>query len=353
MWEAVGTYSTELFAQRAVSLIGAHNPAADGALFLYIAFQAIHVPVQVPPRYMAPYNFPPVLGTDARNFVAGMLACLDEGIGNITAALRAKGMLDDTLIWLQTDNGAATPACGGWSGAQNWPYRGGKCTLWEGGQRGTAIVSGAGIPASYAGTIEDSIMHAIDVLPTLIDALGGNASALARPGFELDGVSQWGVLSSGAPAVRDTILREADPYAAPHFPAPGDGNGCAGDDHATPYYGLRQGKFKLLLGDPGATYNKTDLGSGWWCTGPPCPASHNNSLATGGPFPTHGSLLFDVESDPTETTDLAPTNPDVVARLRALLEALNATAVPSAGVCAGADPNQNPAKHNGTCVPWT
>ena len=282
MWEAVGTYSTELFAQRAISLISAHDPATDGTLFLYLPFQAIHVPDQVPPRYMAPYSFPPVLGTDARNFVAGMLACLDEGVGNITAALRAKGMLDDTLIWLQTDNGAATPACGGWSGAQNWPLRGGKCTLWEGGQRGTAIVSGAGIPASRAGTIEDAIMHAIDVLPTLVDALGGNASALARPGFELDGVSQWGVISAGAPAVRDTILLEADPYAAPHFPAPGGGDGCAGDEHATPYYGLRQGKFKLMIGDPGATFNRTDLGSGWWCTGPPCPASHNNSQEVGG-----------------------------------------------------------------------
>ncbi len=125
-------------------------------------------------------------------------------------------------------------------------------------------------------------MHAIDVLPTLVDALGGNASALARPGFELDGVSQWGVISAGAPAVRDTILLEADPYAAPHFPAPGGGDGCAGDEHATPYYGLRQGKFKLIVGDPGATYNRTDLGSGWWCTGPPCPASHNNSQEVGG-----------------------------------------------------------------------
>ena len=71
------------------------------------------------------------------------------------------------------------------------------------------------------------------------------------------------------------------------------------------------------------------------------------------PFPTYGTLLFDLESDPTETTDLAPANPDIVARLRAIIEALNATAVPSAGVCAGADPGQNPAKHNGTCVPWT
>ena len=346
MREANGTYSTHLFAERAVALIEGHDPARDGSLFLYLPFQAIHVPDQVPARYMAPYSFPPVMGTDARNYVAGMLAALDEGVGNITAALSAKGMLDDTLVWLQTDNGAATPACGGWSGAQNYPLRGGKCTLWEGGQRGTAFVSGAGIPPSRAGAVEDAIMHTIDVLPTLVEALGGNASALAAPGFALDGVSQWGVLSAGLPAARDEVLLEADPFAFPHFGPPD----CNGDEHATPYYGIRSGRWKLMLGDPGATFNTSDLGSGWWCTGPPCPASHNNSASTGGPFPQHGALLFDVEADPTERTDLASQNPDVVARLTARIVELNATAVPSAGECGPADPRR--IDKDGCCTPW-
>ena len=348
MLEANGTYSTHLFADRAIALVEGHDPARDGALFLYLPFQAIHVPVQVPPAYMAPYHFPPVLGTNARNYVAGMLSALDEGIGNITAALAAKGMLNDTLIWLQTDNGAATPACGGWSGAQNYPFRGGKCTLWEGGQRGTAIISGAGIAAARAGVVEDALMHAIDVMPTLVAALGGNASALAAPGFALDGVSQWAVLASGAPAVRDEVLLEADPYAYPQFGAPGEA-GCTGDEHATPYYGLRSQQWKLMLGDPGATFNETNLGSGWWCTGPPCPAAHNNSEAVGGPFPTHGVLLFDIEADPAETTDVASAHPDIVARLTARIVELNASAVPSAGVCGPGDPRRIV---NGSCTPW-
>jgi len=256
MWEARGVYSTHLFSDRAVAIVGAHDPARDGALFLYLPFQAIHVPDQVPAAYMANYSFAPVLGTDARNYVAGMLSALDEGLANVTAALRARGMLDDTLIWLQTDNGAATPACGGWSGAQNYPLRGGKCTLYEGGQRGTAIVSGAGIAAARAGAVEDSVMHAVDVLPTLVDALGGSASALASPLFPLDGVSQWATIAAGAPAARTEVLLEADPYASPHFDAPG--GGCSGDEHATPFYGLRSGRWKLVLGDPGATFNTTE-----------------------------------------------------------------------------------------------
>jgi arylsulfatase A-like enzyme len=35
-----------------------------------------------------------------------MLAALDEGVGNVTTALKAKNMWQDTVIWFTTDNGA-------------------------------------------------------------------------------------------------------------------------------------------------------------------------------------------------------------------------------------------------------
>eukprot|EP00756_Hemistasia_phaeocysticola_P054366 Hpha_TRINITY_DN30294_c0_g1::TRINITY_DN30294_c0_g1_i1::g.27098::m.27098 len=159
LWEAEGVYSTHLFTARAVSLIEAHDTA--GALFLYLPYQAVHEPDQVPAHYMQGYAFPSVEGTNARNIFAGMLTCLDEGIGNVTAALERRGMLDDTLIWFQTDNGAATPACGGWTGAQNYPLRGGKCTAWEGGLRGTAFISGAGLAPEVRGTMVSALMHTV------------------------------------------------------------------------------------------------------------------------------------------------------------------------------------------------
>lgn len=77
------------------------------------------MPDQVPDGYKAAYNFTHDYskGTaDARNTFAGMLTALDEGVGNITRALEAHGLLEETLIWFQTDNGAATPACGGNTG---------------------------------------------------------------------------------------------------------------------------------------------------------------------------------------------------------------------------------------------
>ena len=63
-------------------------------------------------------------------------------------------------------------------------------------------------------------------------------------------------------------------------------------------------------------------------------------------------MLFDVVADAAERTDVAAAHPDVVKRLTALIEALNATAVDSRGVCAPSDPAQAPSLHNGTCTPW-
>ena len=138
MYEGNGSYSTLLFTSRAVSLVEAHGSvggdsggASEGnGLFLFLPYQAVHSPSQVPESYKAAYNFTPYesVGAEARNTFAGMLTCLDEGVGNITAALQRAGLMEETLIWFQTDNGAATPACGGSTGAQNWPLRGGKCT---------------------------------------------------------------------------------------------------------------------------------------------------------------------------------------------------------------------------------
>ncbi|KAL1504270.1 hypothetical protein AB1Y20_010679 [Prymnesium parvum] len=351
MWEAQGVYSTHLFTSRAVSIIEAHDPVKEGSLFLYLPYQAVHVPDQVPAAYMAPYHFDKVEGTDARNIFAGMLSCLDEGVGNVTRALERNRMINETLFWFQTDNGAATPACGGWTGGQNWPFRGGKCTAWEGGLRGVAFVSGAGVQR-MRGTTARGIMHTVDVLPTLIAALGGDAAALAAPGFELDGVNQWPMLSRGAAGRRDTVLLEADPLASPWSNRAPDMI-CSGDEHATPYYALRQHRWKLLLGDPGADDNvHPSIGNGVWCTGPPCPAAHNNSATVAGPWPVHHVMLFDLEADPTESINLAHEYPALVSRLTQLLVEFNSSAVDSRGTCAPNESKQQPSAHNGTCTPW-
>jgi len=100
-WDLDKTYSSFIFTDRAVQVIGETDPEKD-RLFMYVAYQAVHSPDEVPQRYIDPYNTS--IADEKRRTFAGMLSCMDEGVGNITAALEAKGMLNDTLILFSTDN---------------------------------------------------------------------------------------------------------------------------------------------------------------------------------------------------------------------------------------------------------
>eukprot|EP00730_Choanoeca_flexa_P012448 TRINITY_DN4284_c0_g1_i1.p1 TRINITY_DN4284_c0_g1~~TRINITY_DN4284_c0_g1_i1.p1 ORF type:complete len:569 (+),score=147.90 TRINITY_DN4284_c0_g1_i1:3-1709(+) len=193
-----GTYSTTAFTDQAVKIINNHS--TEQPLFLYLAYQAVHAPAQVPPQYEEPYAF--ITDSQRRTF-AGMLACLDEGIGNVTAALEAQGMLDDTLIVFTTDNGG--PVVGGDAiGARNYPLRGGKHSAYEGGVRGTAFVRApSSVTFPLSGGTYDNLMHAADWLPTMCDAVGVDCNTTNA----LDGVSHWQQFQSSQPTqVRDSVV---------------------------------------------------------------------------------------------------------------------------------------------------
>ena len=92
----------------------------------------------MPARYAEAYNA--TIPDKKRRTFAGMLSAVDEGIGNVTAALDAKGMLDDTLIVFTTDNGGPTTTGDG-VGARNWPLRGGQPAASRRGPHGPNIPS--------------------------------------------------------------------------------------------------------------------------------------------------------------------------------------------------------------------
>lgn len=81
-----GRYSAELITQRSEDIIREHNESKP--LFLYIAYQSVHAPGEVPERYLAQYEGKIINKT--RKKYAAMVSCLDEGIGNITRALKEK-----------------------------------------------------------------------------------------------------------------------------------------------------------------------------------------------------------------------------------------------------------------------
>jgi len=333
-WEELGRYSTEIFTERAVELIQAHEKKAP--FFLYLAYQAVHAPAQVPESYVSPYNAS--IADAKRRTFAGMLSCMDEGIGNVTRALQAKGMLENTLIVFTTDNGGPIDrSVGGDSvGASNFPLRGGKHSIWEGGTRGTAVVwagqSTELLPKERRGSLVRSLMHGADWLPTFC-SIAGISKACSR--LPLDGVDQRGALFAGGDGPRREVL-----YGQ-HDDAP---------ERATPYdTALRDAEGWKLVQDWGG---KPDY---WGNQSSPDYWGNKECLNL-----ADSVLLFNVETDPSEYCDVSAKHPEIVARLAARLAELRSSAVDVVGGGGHPDPScpkYDPAQHQNQHVgeiwePW-
>ncbi|UYV75967.1 hypothetical protein LAZ67_13001952 [Cordylochernes scorpioides] len=165
----LGNYSTEIFTREAVRVVQDHNTSEP--LFLYVAYQSVHssqgsAPLQAPPKYVD--RFPHIQDPKRRMF-AGMVAAMDDSIGAILEALHSRGLLDNAVVAFSTDNGG--PAGGfNLNQASNWPLRGVKYSLWEGGTRGSALVWSPLL--SNQGRKSHQLMHVTDWLPTLYSAAG-------------------------------------------------------------------------------------------------------------------------------------------------------------------------------------
>merc|ERR1719300_1977122 len=195
---AKGHYSTDLFTTRATSIIRNHNTSTP--LFLYLAYQAVHGPLQVPQKYIT-QHCTHITDKDRRT-KCGMIAALDESVKKVKAALDARGMTDNTFILFSSDNGGPVHEA-----ASNYPLRGSKITLWEGGTRAAAFVHAPGLMTGDAkGYTYDELIHIVDWYPTLLEAAGGTHA----PHF-LDGVSMWGhLLGAVEPGPRTEFLYNMD-----------------------------------------------------------------------------------------------------------------------------------------------
>ena len=149
----------------------------------------MHTPYQAPDEYLDRYKN--IEDPSRRAYAAGATA-MDDQIGRVIAALDQKGMLDNTLIIFQSDNGGTRDAM--FAGAitdmskvvlpaDNGPYRGGKGTLYEGGARVVALATWPG--HIKEGRTVNEMIHTVDLYPTLLGIAGGNLGK-AKP---LDGVS--------------------------------------------------------------------------------------------------------------------------------------------------------------------
>ena len=197
---------TDAFTREANDFITRHRTQP---FFLYLAYNAVHSPMQAPEAYLAKFAHLPDLH---RRLFAAMLAHLDDSVGRVLAHLRATGLAENTLVVFLSDNGGPTKELT----SRNDPLRGGKGELWEGGIRVPFIVSWPG-----------RITPRTDATPVI--SLDATATALALAGISapptpLDGVNLWPLLSGKSTAA---------PHSALYW--------RVGERHA-----IRQGDWKLL-----------------------------------------------------------------------------------------------------------
>ncbi|KAL0965326.1 hypothetical protein UPYG_G00279800 [Umbra pygmaea] len=300
-----GIYSTQLFTDRVTGIISKHD--REKPLFLYVALQAVHDPLQAPERYITPYSF---IKDGHRRKYAGMVSAMDEAVGNITLALQHTGLWDNTVLLFSTDNGGQTL-----SGGSNWPLRGRKWSLWEGGVRGVGFVTSPLI--KQPGTISHQLIHISDWLPTLVGLAGGSTNG-TKP---LDGFNVWNAISKGYASPRLELLHNIDPFYVDIAPCPGQGFQGSVNDASVKGVGsssmsafnvsihaaIRSSQWKLLTGYPGCDR--------WF----PRPGSENSSETQswewGSGDPLKPVMLFDVEADPQERQEVSDKHPDIVDNL--------------------------------------
>ena len=113
-------------------------------------------------------------GRMTRRLLSAMVAFADEVMGNITGALKRRGMWDNTLVCLQSDNGGLAFTGSNHVG-NNWPLRGSKMHDWEGGVRVNGFVAGGFIATHaphMAGQVLNGLFHTADFYATFC-ALAG------------------------------------------------------------------------------------------------------------------------------------------------------------------------------------
>ncbi len=342
-----GTYSTPLLAAEVVRLVAA-AAASPAATPTYIHFtpQAAHAPLQAPEEYTAPYR--PQFGphNQPRAVHAGTLACLDAAMANITAAIESAGLTQDTLILLEADNGGSLGSVGDGTMSSNYPLRGGKHSLYEGGVRATAFAWGpAWLGAGSSNSTWDGLVHIVDVGPTLLEA-AGVAPLPPLPGRPTHGVSFWGPLLSGAPSARASVVVNVD-YTPPSQAA----------------IVTREG-MKLILGQAG------DASCNYWSDpvglpGPPPegadPVAAPAAPAPAAPAPSPPQLwpladmtptLYNLTADPRESRNVSAAHPELVAALLAELAGWGGGVAVPVVENATADPAADPRRFNDSWTPW-
>ena len=251
-------YLTDYWTDESINVIKANK---NRPFFLYLAHWGPHTPLQATREdYDAVGDIQP----HRKRVYAAMIRAIDRSVGRVLDTLDQEGLADNTLVMFTSDNGGA-----GYIGIPevNQPFRGWKITMFEGGLRVPMMIKW---PSKItAGTVVDTPVAHIDVMPTLAAAAATQSKAA-----EIDGVNLLPLVTRQGDQSwdRETLFWQNGHYQV-----------------------VRHGDWKLQVND-----RPTD-GLQYW--------------------------LFDLAKDPTEQNNLATVRQDKVNELNALLVDHQANAV--------------------------
>lgn len=177
-------YVTDLINKYAVEFIRENS---QEPFFLYVAHNAIHVPVQgrndPPIRTDSTYayrNDDKMTVEEYHRVYKEMIQIIDEGVQMMVDELREQGILDNTLIIFVSDNGAEQIAADKYEGANGF-FNGAKASLYEGGIHVPAIFY---YPKTLKHDTNDQIMMTMDLMPTILEFCG-----IENQKTDIDGIS--------------------------------------------------------------------------------------------------------------------------------------------------------------------
>lgn len=178
-------YLTDALAREAEGFLGRNK----GLPFvLTVCFNAPHTPLEAAPNYLERF---PGLSGDERTYAA-MISALDDAVGRIRAALESNGLLEKTLIFFASDNGAPMEESPG----SNGKFSLGKAFLFEGGSRVPMILRWPG--HGTAGAKITAPVSLLDITATTLEVAGATSETLA----ELDGIDLTPLLAGETPPER-------------------------------------------------------------------------------------------------------------------------------------------------------
>lgn len=266
-----GVHTTDLLTRQTIAWLR-EQAGKSKPWFLYLAHYAPHTPLDPPKEWLAKFadvkfDADPKEDARARRYAA-TVAHLDDGIGQVIAALKETKQGENTIVVFTSDNGPQiVPSDPTKNGGSAGELRGGKATTYEGGIRVPALVWW---PERLKPRKLDAPVFAVDWLPTFSELAGATVPAAQKP----DGTDVWPLLDGtvAEPAKRLLYLKYIGGMSA-----------------------LNDGDWKLVTR-----------------------GTSRFALETM-PGPNRDDELFHIAEDPRELHELSKAHPDILARMQALL----------------------------------